>query len=84
MITATYTDLRTNLKGYLDKVVKDSDNVIVNRGKGSAVVIMSMEEYEAMMETAYVMSQPDLIEAIRQGDEDIMKKNYEIVNVDEL
>lgn len=84
MITATYTDLRSNLKDYLDRVVKDSDNVIVNRGAGSAVVIMSMEEYESMVETAYVMSQPDLVEAIRQGDEDVKRGNYEVVNIDEL
>lgn len=84
MITATYTDLRSNLKEYLDRVVKDSDNVIVNRGNGAAVVIMSMEEYESMVETAYIMSQPDLVEAIRQGDEDVKNGNYEIVNVDEL
>lgn len=84
MITATYTDLRSNLKGYLDRVVNDSDNVIVNRGNGSAVVIMSMEEYESMVETAYIMSQPELVDAIRKGDEDVRRGNYEIVNVDEL
>ena len=84
MIAATYTDLRSNLKEYLDRVVKDSDNVIVNRGGGSAVVIMSMEEYESMMETAYVMSQPDLVEAIRQGEVDLKNGNYEVVNIDEL
>ena len=84
MIIATYTDLRSNLKDYLDRVVKDSDNVIVNRGKGSAVVIMSLEEYESMVETAYIMSQPDLVEAIRRGDEDVKNGNYEVVNVDEL
>lgn len=72
------------MKDYLDRVVRDSDNVIVNRGNGSAVVIMSMEEYESMIETAYVMSQPDLVEAIRQGDEDVKNGNYEIVDVDEL
>lgn len=84
MITATYSDLRSNLKEYLDRVVNDSDNVIVNRGGGAAVVIMSMEEYESMKETAYIMSQPDLMEAIRQGEEDIRKGNFNIVNVDEL
>lgn len=84
MITATYTDLRSNLKGYLDRVVNDSDNVIVNRGNGSAVVIMSMEEYESMVETAYIMSQPELVDAIRKGDEDVRRGNYEIVDVDEL
>ena len=72
------------MKDYRDRVVRDSDNVIVNRGGGSAVVIMSLEEYEAMQETAYVMSQPDLVEAIRQGDDDVKNGNYEIVNIDEL
>ena len=43
-----------------------------------------MEEYESMVETAYVMSQPDLVEAIRQGDEDMKRGNYEVVNIDEL
>lgn len=84
MITANYTELRTNLKEYLDRVVNDSDNVIVNRGNGSAVVILSLEEYEAMVETAYIMSQPDLVEEIKKGEEDIKNGNYEIVNVDEL
>ena len=84
MITATYTDLRSNLKNYLDRVVMDSDSVIVNRGKSSAVVIISLEEYESMKETAYLMSQSGMMEAIRQGDEDIKNGNYEIVNIDEL
>lgn len=84
MIAATYTELRSNLKKYLDRVIKDSDNVIVNRGNDSAVVIMSLEEYEAMQETAYIQSQPDIMEAIRQGEKDLRKGNYETVNIDEL
>ena len=84
MITATYKDLRLNLKNYLDRVVKDSDNLIVNCGGGSAVVIMSLEEYESMMETVYVMAQPDIVETIRRGDEDVKNGNYEVMNIDEL
>lgn len=84
MIVATYTELRSNLKKYLDRVIKDSDNVIVNRGNDSAVVIMSLEEYEAMQETAYIQSQPDIMEAIHQGEKDLRNGNYETVNIDEL
>ena len=84
MIAATYTELRSNLKKYLDRVIKDSDTVIVNRGNDSAVVIMSLEEYEAMQETAYIQSQPDIMEAIRQGEKDLRNGNYETVNIDEL
>ena len=84
MIAATYTELRSNLKKYLDRVINDSDKVIVNRGNDSAVVIMSLEEYEAMQETAYIQSQPDIMEAIRQGEKDLRNGNYETVNIDEL
>ncbi len=84
MIAATYTELRSNLKKYLDRVIKDSDKVIVNRGNDSAVVIMSLEEYEAMQETAYIQSQPDIMEAIRQGEKNLRNGNYETVNIDEL
>lgn len=41
-------------------------------------------EHKPMRETAYILSQPDLVEAIRQAEEDIRKGNYEIVNVDDL
>ena len=52
MIIANYTELRSNLKDYLDRVVKDSDNIIVTRRNGAAVVIVSLDEYESMVETA--------------------------------
>lgn len=84
MIKATYTELRSNLKGYLDRVINDSDIIIVNHRKRSAVVIMSMEEYKSMVETAYIMSQPDLMGSIRKGDEDIKKGNFKIINIDDL
>ena len=35
MRTANYTDLRANLKGYIDSVIDDCETVIVNRGKRS-------------------------------------------------
>ena len=37
MRTANYTDLRANLKGYIDAVVDDCDTVIINRGNGKGV-----------------------------------------------
>ena len=41
-------------------------------------------EHKSLRETAYILSQSDLVEAIRQGEEDIRRGNYEIVNVDDL
>lgn len=48
------------------------------------VLMMTVKEHSSMLETAYVMSQPDLVGTVRQGDEDIKNGNYEIIDVDEL
>ena len=44
MRTANYTDLRANLKGYIDSVIDDYDTVIINRGNGKGVVMISLDE----------------------------------------
>ena len=75
MRTANYTDLRANLKGYIDSVIDDCETVIVNRGKGSGVVMISLDEYNSLKETEYIMSSPDTMNAIRKGEEDIKNGN---------
>ena len=55
MRTTNYTDLRNNLKGYFDKVVDDCEPLIVHRGDEESVVSISMEEYNAIKETEYIM-----------------------------
>ena len=84
LIDVTDSKFKSNLDEYLDRVVENSDKVIVNRDNGTSIVIMSLKEYESMSETAYILSKPDLVEAIKQGEEDIRSGNFEIVNVDEL
>ena len=71
MRTANYTDLRANLKGYIDLVIDDCDTVVINRGNGTGVVMISLDEYNSLKETAYIMSSPDTMNAIRKGEEDI-------------
>ena len=53
MRTANYSDLRQNLKTYIDSVIEDSDTVIINRGGGAGVVLMSLDEYNSIKETEY-------------------------------
>lgn len=71
MRTTNYTDLRKNLKGYLDFVIDDSETVIIHREGNEAVVMISLEEYNAIKETAYLMQSPAMMKAIRQGISDI-------------
>lgn len=71
MRTTNYTDLRKNLKGYLDSVIDDSETVFINREGNEAVVMISLEEYNAIKETAYLMQSPEMLNAIRQGVSDV-------------
>ena len=75
MRTANYTDLRANLKGYIDSVIDDCDTVLINRGNGTGVVMISLDEYNSLKETKYLMSSPDTMKAIHKGEEDIKNGN---------
>jgi len=76
MRTANYTELRNNLKGYLDSVIDNSETLIVNRSGNNGVVIISLEEYNSIKETEYIMSSPETMAAIRKAEEQF--KNGEV------
>lgn len=51
------TQLRSNMKKYLDDVSKSSDVIVVSRAsENEAVVILSMKEYNALNETGHLLS----------------------------
>ena len=70
MKAITYTLARENLAATMDKVCEDRDPVIITRKREQAVVMMSLDEYEALEETAYLLKSPAnarrLLESIQQ------------------
>lgn len=70
MEAMTYTAARQNLAKTMEKVCSDHAPVIVTRKRSNSVVIMSLEDYEALEETAYLLRSPKntrrLIESIAQ------------------
>ena len=75
MKTTSYTNLRANLKSYIDAVIDDYDTVVVNRGNGKGVVMISLDEYNSLKETEHLMSSPNTMKAIHKGEEDIKNGN---------
>ena len=75
MKTTSYTDLKANLKSYIDAVIDNYDTVVVNHGNGKGVVMISLDEYNSLKETEYLMSSPDTMKAIHKGEEDIKNGN---------
>ena len=55
MLAVNYTNLRDNMKTYMDKVTDDCETMIVTRKDNKNVVILSEDAYNNLMENAYVM-----------------------------
>lgn len=56
MLVASVSDFRKDIKSYLDRVAKNFETLIINRGKDSGIVVMSLEEYNSLMATNYELS----------------------------
>jgi len=75
MIAANYTEFRTALKDYLDSVENDNETLIIKRKSGKGAVIISIEEYNSIMETLHLLSSKnnakrlfESIDQMRSGD----------------
>lgn len=55
MLAVNYTNLRDNMKMYMDKVTDDYETMIVTRKNSKNVVMISEESYNNLMENIYVM-----------------------------
>ncbi|MEQ8514368.1 MAG: type II toxin-antitoxin system prevent-host-death family antitoxin [Chromatocurvus sp.] len=58
MDTISYTAARTNLARTMEQVCEDHSPVIITRSKARSVVMMSLEDYEALQEAAYLLRAP--------------------------
>lgn len=56
MKVVNYTELRLNLKQWLDVVIDDMEEVIIKRKNQKDLILVSLEEYNALVETNYLLS----------------------------
>lgn len=56
MKAANFTEFRTKLKQYLDDVEKNNETLIIKRGPGSGTVLISLDEYNSILETVHLLS----------------------------
>ena len=74
MTVITYTAARENLAETMNRVCVDCDPVIITRNRNQAVVMISLEDYESLQETNYLLRSPanakrllDSIESLEKG-----------------
>jgi antitoxin YefM len=56
MLTTTISDFRKDIKKYLDAVTIGLETLIINRGKDTGVVVISLEEYNSLTATQHELS----------------------------
>jgi len=56
METVNYTDFRSNLKHWFDKVINDASDIIIKRNGGKDLVLVSLDEYNSLKETTYLLT----------------------------
>ncbi|MHB9119019.1 MAG: type II toxin-antitoxin system Phd/YefM family antitoxin [Burkholderiales bacterium] len=58
MDTITYTAARANLANTMDRVCNDHEALIITRNGEQSVVMLSLEDFKALEETAYLLRTP--------------------------
>ena len=70
MDAITYTHVRSHLAQTMEQVCDDHAPVIITRKNRRSVVMISLEDYQALEETAYLLSSPKnsrrLLEAVAE------------------
>jgi len=79
MRVLTISDVRKNLAAVVDAVIDDAEECVIPRGGGKAVVIISLDEWNAMNETLHVLGSASnarrLLESIAQADAGLLEEH---------
>jgi antitoxin YefM len=67
MDAVSFSDLRQNLKTYLDRVYFDHDPLIVTRKNNENLVILSVGDYNSLVETSYLLGSPANSEHLKRS-----------------
>lgn len=74
MRAVSYSEARQNLSTTMIQTVEDKTPVLITRQNGESCVLMSLDEYNSLEETAYLMRSPknarrimDSIESLKDG-----------------
>lgn len=73
MKSKTYTEARANLAEMIERVCEDHEPYIITKRRDKAVVMMSLEDFDSLKETAHLLKSPKnarrLLESIRELEE---------------
>lgn len=80
--TVSVREFRANLSELLSEVAERRDHVLVSRHGRPAAALVPVDEYEALEETAEILSDPDALQALEAGLAEVSRE--ETVTLDDL
>ncbi len=84
MFAVNYTNLRDNMKTYMDKVTDDYETMIVTRKNNKNIVMLSEESYNNLIENAYIMGNKANYDWIMESKEQLEKGNVSVQDLVEV
>jgi len=75
MEAVNYSDLRSNLKSHMDKVYHNHEPLIVTRKGNQNLVMISLEDYNSLTETQYLLSSKNNEERLERSLNDARNQN---------
>lgn len=76
MEVLNYTEFRKELKLSLDKVSNDKEVIVVSRGKNKNVVVISLDEYNSLKETMYLLSSEKNRKRLQESIDEMKKGKF--------
>lgn len=78
------TELRKNIKLTLDSVIDDSKEIIIHRPNQEDVVLVSLNEYNSLKETLFLLSSEKNRKRLEKGIKQVNNKQTTAIAIDEL
>ena len=75
MRIVSFTEARNGLKSVLDQVVNDADCTVITRRDSEDAVVISLEYFNSLMETVYLLKSPANAEHLRKSIEQYREGN---------
>ncbi len=69
--TVPFTEARARLSDLLDDLERRHQHVVITRNGRPAAILVPVAEYEALEETLDILQDRDLLEALRQSEDDV-------------
>ena len=58
MQAVSYSEARHSLKNFMDEACSNHEPILITRRKSESVVLLSLEDYESLIESEYLLSSP--------------------------